>query len=153
VLPDVEARCRRAAGAAFAAAWPDPPPAEASLMLTDDAGLRALNRAHRGRDAATNVLSFPLLALVVGEVPPPPPPAGPPLHLGDVAIAYETVRDEAAEQGKPLADHLSHLVVHGMLHLMGYDHGTAADATMMETLETEVLATLGVADPYADHDR
>ena len=110
------------------------------MVLSDDSAVRALNRDHRGKDAPTNVLSFPP-ALV--------PPAGA-RPLGDVILAYETVRREALEQGKAAADHLRHLVVHGVLHLSGYDHETEAEAEEMEQLEREILAGLGIADPYAD---
>lgn len=156
-LPDVDDTCRRAAAAAWARTWgvaAADPAAEASLMLADDDRLAALNRDYRGQDGPTNVLSFPLQVLVAGD---PPPAAGrhrrgPPLHLGDVAIAYETTLAEATRDARPLADHLCHLVVHGILHLMGYDHQTDLDAQRMEALETGVLADLGIADPYADHD-
>ncbi|HSI41586.1 MAG TPA: rRNA maturation RNase YbeY [Xanthobacteraceae bacterium] len=113
------------------------------VLLTDDAGLRALNRHWRGKDSATNVLSFPApeVARAAGEP-----------HLGDIAIAFETVEREAAADGKRLADHLTHLGVHGALHLLGYDHEITEDAEAMEALERAVLARLGVADPYADTD-
>jgi probable rRNA maturation factor len=122
------------------------PRLSASLLLTSDAEIHALNRKWRSRDKATNVLSFPmlereeLLAL---------PEQGPPELLGDVALAYETCAREAAEKGIPLADHAAHLVVHGLLHLAGHDHEISpADADAMEALETKALALLGVADPY-----
>lgn len=112
---------------------------EVSLLLTDDAEQRALNRDHRGKDSATNVLSFP-----PGFVPP----AGP-RPLGDISLALETVIREAAEQDTSVADHVSHLLVHGILHLLGYDHGDDEEAEEMEALEREILAGLGIADPYA----
>ena len=112
---------------------------EVSLLLTDDAEQQALNRDHRGKDSSTNVLSFP-----AGFAPP----AGP-RPLGDISLALETVVREAAEQDKTVADHVSHLLVHGTLHLLGYDHGDDAEAEEMEALEREVLAGLGIADPYA----
>lgn len=115
---------------------------EVSLLLTDDAEQRALNRAHRGKDSPTNVLSFP-----AGYVPP----AGP-RPLGDISLALETVTREAAEQGKSVADHVSHLLVHGTLHLVGYDHGDDAEAEEMEALEREILSGLGIADPYDGGD-
>jgi probable rRNA maturation factor len=105
------------------------------VVLTDDAEQRELNRRYRGRDAPTNVLAFPL-----DDAP----------LLGDVVLAFETVSREAAEQGKPIADHLRHLVVHGVLHLLGFDHETEADAAIMETREVEILRGLGVPDPYRD---
>ncbi|WP_334160610.1 rRNA maturation RNase YbeY [Phenylobacterium sp.] len=115
-----------------------------TLLLTDDEAVRELNARFRGKDSATNVLSFPA-------------PPNPEKHLGDVALAYGVCAREAAEQGKPLAHHLQHLVAHGVLHLLGYDHMTEAEAEAMEGLERVVLAGLGIPDPYAagegDHDR
>ncbi len=130
--------CRAAAAAALAAV-PPATPVEVSILLADDARLRALNRDYRGLDRSTNVLSFPGLAA---------PPVGAPRLLGDVAIAAETTGREARAMGKPLAAHLSHLVVHGTLHLLGHDHENAADATIMEDLERRILARLGIDDPY-----
>ena len=125
--------------------------AEACVVLADDALLRSLNAAYRGKDTPTNVLSFPFR-----ETPrtsegseEPEPVAAPPRHLGDVVLAVETLRREAAEQGIPPVHHLQHLVVHGLLHLLGFDHETEPEAEVMERLETEILATLGVPDPYA----
>jgi len=115
---------------------------ELSIVLTDDAEQRRLNRDWRGVDRATNVLAFPAWE------PGAPTPPNAPVLLGDVVLAFETVAREAEEQGKSLADHLSHLIVHGVLHLLGYDHGADAEAAAMETLETSILARLGVADPY-----
>ncbi len=122
--------------------------AELAVMLTDDAGIRTLNSNWRGTDKPTNVLSFPAL--------PPTGPVGPddaPRMLGDIAIAYETTRKEADDEQKPFDHHLSHLAVHGFLHLIGYDHETDGDAETMETLEQEILAQLGIPDPYADRER
>ena len=107
-----------------------------AILLTDDAAVRALNAQFRGRDAPTNVLSFPA-------------PANPERHLGDIALAHGVVTREASEQGKPLSHHLQHLVIHGVLHLIGYDHETDEDAERMEARERELLAALGVPDPYA----
>ncbi len=104
-----------------------------TILLADDARLKALNAQFRRRNKATNVLSF------AGEEP---------LYLGDIAIAYETTRSEARAQRKRLCAHAAHLVVHGILHLFGYDHEDAREATAMETLETKLLAELGLADPY-----
>jgi probable rRNA maturation factor len=121
--------------------------AELAVMLTDDAGIRTLNRNWRGIDKPTNVLSFPALQ--------PTGSGGPdnaPRMLGDIAIAYETMRREADDEQKPFDHHLSHLAIHGFLHLMGYDHETDDDAEAMETLEQEILAQLGIPDPYADRD-
>jgi probable rRNA maturation factor len=121
-----------------------PSAAIVDITLTDDAAQRALNRTWRGKDAPTNVLAFP-----AGD-PALPPPAGAPLLLGDVVLAFETVRREAAEQDKPLADHLRHLVVHGVLHLLGYEHDRPIDRAAMEAREIAILAELWVPDPYRD---
>ena len=133
----------RAALAAFAAssAAPDAP-CEVTLVLTDDDEMRELNRTWRGKDSSTNVLSFPA-GEPVGEA------HGEPSPLGDIVLAGETVIEEAKVKGIPAADHAAHLVVHGMLHLLGFDHERDADAERMEALETKVLAGLGIADPYA----
>lgn len=120
----------------------EPEPVELSVVLADDLTVRTLNRDHRGKDSPTNVLSFPPAPMPFVQAGPRP--------LGDVILALETVRCEAAEQGKAAVDHLRHLVVHGVLHLSGYDHETEADAEEMEALERSILAALGVADPYAD---
>jgi probable rRNA maturation factor len=114
------------------------------IRLTDDAEQRRLNRAYRGRDAPTNVLSFAL-----GD-PADQGPPGSPILLGDVVLAIETVRREAEEQGKPLADHLRHLVVHGVLHLLGFDHESQPEAAAMEAREVAILSRMGVPDPYRD---
>jgi probable rRNA maturation factor len=116
---------------------------EIGVLLTDDNGIRALNRAWRGADKPTNVLSFPAAPRGTGPTAP---------HLGDVALAYETVHMEATDEGKDFADHLAHLVVHGVLHLLGYDHAADDEATDMESREVAALALLGVADPYADRE-
>jgi probable rRNA maturation factor len=108
-------------------------------VLADDASVQDLNARWRGKDAPTNVLAF---------ASDEPPAKGKPVLLGDVVLAYETVSREAKEQGKRLADHLRHLVIHGVLHLLGYDHIKATPAKRMEALETRILASLGVADPY-----
>jgi probable rRNA maturation factor len=121
-----------------------PPAAVVDITLTDDAAQRALNVAWRRKDASTNVLAFPALD------PTTPVPDGAPLLLGDVVLAFETVHREAIEQDKPLADHLRHLVVHGVLHLLGYDHIDGADAAAMEAREIAILAELGVPNPYSD---
>jgi len=146
-FPDVEAICRRAAQAAFAVAGPPANCAEVSLVLADDVRMRNLNRDYRGEDRPTNVLSF--AALDAGR-PDVSLGADEPLLLGDVVLAYETIASEAIRNGRSPADHLSHLVVHGMLHLFGYDHRTDAEADAMERLEVRVLENLGVPDPYAD---
>ena len=122
------------------------PRLSASLLLTSDAEVHALNREWRQRDMPTNVLSFPMLArdelLALA-------PDGPPELLGDVTLAYETCAREAAEKGIPLEHHAAHLIVHGLLHLAGYDHETGeTEAAAMEALETKALAQMGIADPY-----
>jgi probable rRNA maturation factor len=140
-VPITDAMLSRAAIAAFAAAAAAEGQAthEVTLVLTDDAEMRELNRVWRGNDASTNVLSFPS-----GES------QGDPLLLGDVVLACETVEREAKLQGIGTPDHAAHLVVHGLLHLLGHDHLNEDEALKMETLETEILASLGIADPYAD---
>jgi probable rRNA maturation factor len=112
----------------------------ATLVLSDNANVRALNRQWRGQDKPTNVLSFPSGA---------PARGGARHHLGDVILALETLAGEAADLGISPADHFRHLVLHGLLHLLGWDHETDAEAEEMEALETRLLAKLGVADPYA----
>ncbi|WP_333815976.1 rRNA maturation RNase YbeY [Tabrizicola sp.] len=124
-----------------------------SLMGCDDARIAVLNGDFRGKPQPTNVLSWPseeLGADFAGEAPelPEPGAADDPESLGDIAIAWETCAREAEEQGKPMADHVTHLIVHGVLHLLGYDHIEDADAALMETLEVRILASLGVSDPY-----
>jgi probable rRNA maturation factor len=119
-----------------------PPACEASVVLASDEVVRRLNLAHRGKDAATNVLSFPFQ-------PPPGAEPGDAAYLGDVVLAAETVRREAADLGIEPHHHLQHLVVHGLLHLLGWDHQTEAEAEAMEHLEAQILETIGVANPYA----
>jgi len=155
-LADPELLCRKAALAALEADWKargaqssvlqggsgggSEGGYEISLVLADDAFLRRLNRDFAGKDKATNVLAF-----VAGE---DEGVASLATSLGDVAIAYETVAREAVEQDKALADHLAHLVVHGVLHLLGYDHDNDVSALTMETQEVLVLSHLGIGDPY-----
>jgi probable rRNA maturation factor len=145
--PDAETVIQRAIATAAEIADADIGEAELAVMLTDDAGIRTLNGNWRGIDKPTNVLSFPAL--------PPTGPTGPddpPRMLGDIAIAYETARREADDEQKPFDHHLSHLAVHGFLHLIGYDHENDAEADAMETLEQAILAQLDIPDPYADRD-
>jgi probable rRNA maturation factor len=133
------AMLERAAQAAFAASPPRPSGIYAiTLVLTDDAEIWALNRTWRGKNAATNVLSFP-----TGDA------LNEPGLLGDVVLAYETTLKEARERTITLQDHVSHLVVHGVLHLLGLDHAKDEEAERMENLERTALASLGIADPYA----
>ncbi len=139
----------RAARAAYTAASPDlGRSSEAAVVLTDNAEVQILNRDYRNEDRATNVLSF----LAFDEDDIARLPADAPLILGDVVIALETATAEARAEAKTAEDHLSHLVVHGMLHLLGHDHKTDDEATIMERLEVDVLGQLGVADPYVVAD-
>jgi probable rRNA maturation factor len=131
-LANAETLVRRAAEAALEARSAG----GVTILLTDDAAVRELNRQFRDKDGATNVLSFPA-------------PPNPENHLGDVALAYGVCAREAADQGKPFGHHLQHLTVHGVLHLLGYDHIGDDEAEVMEGLERAVLAGLGVPDPYA----
>ena len=117
----------------------------ASILVTGDGKVRALNRDWRGKDRVTNVLSFPMLAR---EELLALTPDGPPVLLGDIALAVETCACEAAERGIAAADHVAHLVVHGFLHLAGYDHADDASADAMEALEKRALASMGINDPY-----
>ena len=139
VEPRATAIVRKAIRTAAIAA--STPRAELAIVLTDDSAIHALNRDWRGQNKPTNVLSFPAAPsrgrkAVAGS-------------LGDIVIAFETTAREAAAEGKPLQHHLAHLAVHGFLHLIGYDHEKARDAKKMESLEVEILAALGVPDPYA----
>lgn len=138
------ADARAVAEAAALAAFTGEPGSEAGVTLADDAFVRGLNRRYRHRDEPTNVLSF---ANLDGAGPHA---AGAPLLLGDIVVAFETARREAGEAGRPLDQHLAHLVVHGMLHLLGHDHQDATEAERMERLEANILATIGVPDPYRE---
>ena len=143
--PDAEAVIHRAIAAASEFVSADIGEAELAVMLTDDAGIRTLNRNWLGTDKPTNVLSFPALQ--------PSRARGPddaPRMLGDVAIAYETTRREADEEQKPFDHHLSHLAIHGFLHLIGYDHEKDQEAETMEDLERVILSRLGIPDPYVE---
>ena len=115
-------------------------PAELTLLLTDDDGIAALNGTHRGRLEATNVLSFPVDAPEEGEKE---------AYLGDLAMAWGVVDRESGEAGIDIRDHVLHLLIHGVLHLLGHDHGTDEEAATMESAEAAILAAFGVADPYA----
>ncbi len=115
--------------------------AEVSLVFTDDERVRVLNRQYRGKDAPTNVLSFPAAPLAPGRLGPP---------LGDIVLARETIAAKSVAEGLDFAHHLTHLIVHGFLHLLGYDHEADGEAALMERLETAILARLAIADPYAE---
>jgi probable rRNA maturation factor len=145
--PDVESVIHRAINAAAEIAGVDVGDAELAVMLTDDSGIRTLNNNWRGIDKPTNVLSFPALQPTGTATP-----SDVPRMLGDIAIAYETTRKEADDEQKPFDHHLSHLAVHGFLHLIGHDHENDDDAEAMEGLEQEILAHLGIPDPYTDRD-
>jgi probable rRNA maturation factor len=138
-LPHADDLARRAARAALAAA-PDLDAARSGvvILLADDEAVRDLNARFRGKDAATNVLSFP---------GPAPIPGAPPAGLGDIVLAFGVCEAEARDQGKPLADHLAHLVIHGVLHLLGHDHEDEDEAEAMEAHERGLLAAMGVPDP------
>jgi len=133
--PNAVALTRRAATATLAREGRSG--ASLNVLLADDAELAALNGRFRGKPAPTNVLSFPAVSGESGD-------------LGDIALALGVCAREAADQGKPLADHLQHLTAHGVLHLLGYDHESNAEAEAMEAREREILAALGVPDPYAE---
>ncbi len=126
----------------------DPNAHEIAVLATDDAAITRLNFDFRGKDRPTNVLSWPSEARSAtdpGEIPPRPTENA---ALGDIALGYETCAREALAAGTPLHDHVAHLIVHGTLHLLGYDHQRNADADLMETTEIEILAKLGVPSPY-----
>jgi probable rRNA maturation factor len=137
----------RAARAALEAVGRDPDQHEVGLLLCGDAKMATLNRDFRARPEPTNVLSWPAFS---GEIPVPPgEPGEGPLFLGDIALGYETCAHEAEAAGIPLSDHAAHLLVHGVLHLLGHDHALDAEAETMEAIETKVLASMGVANPYS----
>ena len=149
VCLDAESIVREAAdlalmrgAAASGLAWEGP--VELSIILTDAAEQQRLNHDYRGIDAPTNVLAFPAWS-PAADVPPEAP-----VLLGDVAVSLETIVREAAEQEKLFADHLRHLVIHGVLHLLGYNHEMPSEAVVMESQERSILAELGVSDPYGD---
>jgi probable rRNA maturation factor len=140
--PTAKAIVKKAISAAAKAV--STPPAELAIVLANDSSVQALNRKWRGKNAATNVLSFPALGPGKGR------PASP--YIGDIVIAYETTEREAIAEDKPFGHHLAHLAIHGFLHLLGYDHENQRDADKMERLERRILAHLSVPDPYALHD-
>jgi probable rRNA maturation factor len=146
-LADIESCVRRAVAAALP---PEREDCELAVVLTDDRSMRALNARFRGSDAATNVLSFPALAS------PEPSAEGrraEPTFLGDIVIAFETAKAEAAAEGKEFGHHIAHLLVHGVLHLLGYDHHSDTEAEAMEARERAILLRLHMPDPYEERDR
>ena len=138
--PQAEQTVREAIAAAAALSTAD---GEVSILLTDDKAIRALNRDWRGIDKATNVLSFPAPAAT---------PGAPSKMLGDIVVAYETLRQECDEEHRVFLHHLAHLTVHGFLHLVGYDHQTDAQAAEMEGLESKIMTRMNVPDPYLARD-
>lgn len=140
-LADFEDVVRQAVASALVAANEDVSGCEVSLLFTDDAAIAELNAEWRGKSSPTNVLSFPTAEDM-------PLPEGEPRPLGDIVLAYGVISREAVEQGKTLRDHTVHLIVHGTLHLIGYDHETDDDAEEMERLETGILKGLGISNPY-----
>jgi probable rRNA maturation factor len=150
LVSEVEARCQEAIDALFAVVEVPPDVADApiDLLLADDATLRALNTTWRGRDETTDVLSFPARSLVPEALhgTSSDPPGSP---LGDLALAWQTVERDARAEAKPVTEHVQHLVVHGVLHLLGHAHEDDDEARRMEGLERQILARLGIPDPYA----
>lgn len=149
---DIGALARLATDAVFERLGIEPSVFEISLLACNDARIAVLNEDFRGKPQPTNVLSWPSDergAAIDGEMPLAPQ-AGPDNELGDIAIAYDTCKREAEAAGKPMRDHTLHLLVHGTLHLLGFDHERDRDATLMEGLESEILGKLGIADPYRD---
>lgn len=144
----LQALAEQAVAATLAQVQLAPESWEVSILACDDARIAGLNADFRGKPSATNVLSWPSGergAEIAGDVPGPP--VGDP-ELGDLAIAFETCEREANDQGKPFKHHVLHLLVHGVLHLLGYDHERDADGDLMERQEIAILATLGVDNPY-----
>jgi|SRR6056297_1442974 len=149
----LEGLAESAAGATLIHLGLDPADWEIAVLACDDARIASLNAAFREKPTPTNVLSWPetdLAPETPGTSPEKPPHGGDegPQPLGDIAIAYDTCAREAALQDKPMADHVTHLLVHGTLHLLGYDHIRDQDATLMETTEVAILGKLGLPDPY-----
>jgi probable rRNA maturation factor len=148
----IEAVAERAARATLAAVGRDPELHEVGLLACADAKMAELNAGFRGKAAPTNVLSWPAFAGPVPDEPPGLPGEGP-LFIGDLALGYETCAREAEAAGITLPDHAAHLVVHGVLHILGHDHVEDDAAETMESLETKVLASMGVANPYSQEER
>jgi probable rRNA maturation factor len=143
-LPAVETWAESAATGALKIAGTPGKACEVSVLLANDKEMQVLNKQWRGKDTPTNVLSFP-------AVVPPDFPEGEVRPLGDIILAYETVHSEALAQGKRIEHHMAHLIVHGVLHLLGYDHTIEGQADTMESKEREILAALGISDPYTEH--
>lgn len=141
-VTEPETVCRRAVAATLALVGPRDRALETSVLLTDDAAIRELNRTWRGKDAPTDVLSFP------AGPPPEGLPEGSSWPLGDIVVSLGVCRCDASALGRPLEAHLAHLVVHGTLHLLGHDHEVPAEAEAMEALERRIMAALGLPDPY-----
>ncbi|WP_322893893.1 MULTISPECIES: rRNA maturation RNase YbeY [unclassified Yoonia] len=149
---DIEALAQRASDAVLDRLGLEPSIYEIALLACDDARIAALNDDFRGKPRPTNVLSWPSderAAGIAGEMPLTPDPIMD-AELGDIAIAYDTCLREAEAAGKPFTEHCLHLLVHGTLHLLGFDHERDLDATLMEGLETEILGKMGLDDPYRD---
>lgn len=140
-LGDVEALARRAADAAISVAPDVGGELAVAVLLTDDAAMREINKDWRDQDKPTNVLSFPAAAH---------PGMPGPRHIGDVVLAFETTQREAVDEGKTIEAHASHLIVHGVLHCLGYDHETDEQAEEMEALEVSALEGIGYDDPYSE---
>ena len=142
-LSNWEIVCEQAAKAALESQWVGHTPVELSILLTDDAFVQNLNKQYCGRDKPTNVLSFPTGRSITSPMLQ--------THVGDVVLAFETCRRESLKNytNSSFPDHICHLIVHGVLHLLGYDHVIDAEAEKMEYLEVRILASLGVNDPHA----
>lgn len=149
---DIDALAQVATDAVLERLGLEPATFEISLLACNDARIAVLNEDFRGKPQPTNVLSWPSdeRGAVTDGAMPLRPKAGKDQELGDIAIAYDTCAREAAEAGKSMRDHTIHLLVHGTLHLLGFDHERVRDATLMEGLETEILGKLGIPDPYRD---
>ena len=153
---DVATLAERTARVTLAHLQLNPEGYEIAILACDDAQIADLNAEFREKPTPTNVLSWPaydLFAKTDGDAPDPPPDPDPMMGeaLGDIAISYDTCLQEAAAAGKPFDHHVTHLIVHGVLHLLGYDHVRDGDATLMERLETEILGKMGLPDPYRDY--
>jgi probable rRNA maturation factor len=140
-LPGLEDLARSAVGAALAGAAVAAARCDVAVLFTDDHAIAEINAEWRGKNVPTNVLSFPMPKEM-------PLPEGEALPLGDIVLAHGVIAREATEQGKTLRNHTAHLIIHGTLHLLGYDHESETEAEEMETLETRILKGLGISDPY-----